>query len=280
MRLICLMCFVFMCNLICFGDSFSIYLENDLLHDTDSFYTHGTRISFSKNDEVEYVIGQHLYTPTDITVEKLILGDRPYAGWLYVGFLLKEIEDWIIECTIGVIGPSACGEEIQTFVHEMVDSETPKGWDNQIDDEFVFQTLWEKYFNIVNKNNFSIKPYGCFAGGNVFMYIGGGVNVMFGKNVPKTILNSDITMSVSKKSYFYGFMGAECRNVFRNSFLDTLINDNTIVEKENIVSDLKYGISIGNDKFSIDITQIHRSKEFVEQIKPETFNSLKFSWHF
>ena len=38
-----------------------------------------------------------------------------------------------------MVGPAALGEETQSFVHSLIDSEEPEGWNTQINNEIVFK---------------------------------------------------------------------------------------------------------------------------------------------
>ena len=94
----------------------SIQFENDFFGGgSDRHFTHGTRLEcltqpikwitdaadkipwFSSEKALKnpkdalkarasFSIGQNIYTPEDISNPELILDDRPYAGWLYLGF--------------------------------------------------------------------------------------------------------------------------------------------------------------------------------------------------
>ena len=159
----------------------SIQLENDLWGSgKDRHYTHGTKISvmpairacewlrnslsvipfFIQHDEtaLEFSVGQNLFTPDDIEREDLIEYDRPFAGWLYTSITaLSMIEDCgsfrsgnTFEISLGIVGPSAKGEDVQRVVHEIVDTRKPRGWDNQLSDEpgfvLTYTRLWEHLF--------------------------------------------------------------------------------------------------------------------------------------
>src|SRR5690242_20412325 len=86
--------------------------DNDLFMRADGHYTHGTRFALlppaaprnasivrglfsllvpsvgadAQTARVGFVLGQSIFTPKDTTRSDPIDRDRPYAGWLYVGF--------------------------------------------------------------------------------------------------------------------------------------------------------------------------------------------------
>ena len=101
--------------------TWSLYWENDYLAKTDSNYTNGGRLTWTSpwiswkpdGDSVQpgttpwyhsltkampffyapgfqsamfLAVGQSIYTPDDLSRQDLIVDDRPYAGYLYLGF--------------------------------------------------------------------------------------------------------------------------------------------------------------------------------------------------
>ncbi len=96
---------------------------------------------------ITYVAGQNLFTPDKITERGLIVRDRPYAGWLYVGFALHRVGgDTLdtVELDVGVVGPSALGRQTQIAWHEQVNIGLPQGWDNQLHDEPAVLVTFER----------------------------------------------------------------------------------------------------------------------------------------
>jgi lipid A 3-O-deacylase len=96
-------------------------------------------------------IGQHLFTPGNITNPQPILDDRPYAAWLYVGTRLELLQPLresgfprgffhTFELQLGTLGPRAAGEWAQRNFHRLLsDQDEPLGWDNQLPNEFGVQ---------------------------------------------------------------------------------------------------------------------------------------------
>ena len=142
----------------------TLALENDLTNDTDRYFTNGIRLSRTSRigDVPEAVvdaarpligtlgsvrwtvgIGQNMYTPSDIRIKDPDPDDQPYAGWLYgtVG-VLNDLAtgggrrtQTSVQLSLGVVGPSALGEQAQKFVHSIINSPEPQGWDHQLHDE-------------------------------------------------------------------------------------------------------------------------------------------------
>ncbi len=149
------------------GAVFTVIEENDLVVDTDRHYTQGIKLSYLHEDgylplgsgwlndalpkpglvpeaaKFGYSIGQNIYTPGNINTQQLLANDRPYAGWLYLGFILQRrgksfgdhptLED--IELELGVVGPASLADRAQTWVHEIRGSGKPLGWEHQLKNE-------------------------------------------------------------------------------------------------------------------------------------------------
>lgn len=86
-------------------------------------------------------LGQEIYTPSNIKL--LQAGDgppeRPYAGWLYGGFVHRSHRaDGSIRSfgiNIGCLGPCAGGEWTQKQLHRLIDQPQPRGWSRQVHNE-------------------------------------------------------------------------------------------------------------------------------------------------
>ena len=138
--------------------------------------------------------GQNIYTPEDITQTELIVDDRPYAGVTYfsAGFHSRTIEYLdSLELYIGLVGPNSYAEQVQTWWHELIGSEIPQGWDNQLNNEPVIGITYE------HKRKLLIYDYGHGLGldtsmhlggglGNAYTYANGGMGARGGFNLPRT----------------------------------------------------------------------------------------------
>ncbi|MEM6987581.1 MAG: lipid A deacylase LpxR family protein [Pseudomonadota bacterium] len=156
-------------------------LDNDLFVGSDDGYTNGLYVSLFEVNESElnpptrpdfwvypllwsmpsagalgavnaYTIGQTMSTPSDITIANPADDDLPYSA------LLAMTNSYVVanpvyadraSTTVGIVGPSALGEEAQKFVHQLIGSDEPLGWGTQLKDELVFQfsraRVWRKW---------------------------------------------------------------------------------------------------------------------------------------
>lgn len=82
--------------------------------------------------------GLTVFTPQELSNRALQVGDRPYASLLYVAnTAVNVVPDrdvaYLSTLTLGVIGAPVV-EQVQQGLHDVLSSEEPVGWENQISD--------------------------------------------------------------------------------------------------------------------------------------------------
>ncbi len=139
-----------------------------------------------------FSLAQGLFTPTDSTRTDLIAGDRPYAGVLLATFGYNARNGARLRTTqlsLGMVGPSAQGKQVQDAVHNLLGDEKFMGWDNQLHDEPVFRLLHERMRRWPADGNagswgWDAIGHGGGALGNLTTYANGGAEVRFGWKLP------------------------------------------------------------------------------------------------
>jgi hypothetical protein len=310
------------------GYVISIQFENDFFGGgTDRHFSHGTRIecltgpiqwmsdaadklpwfrserarSSPKDDlkaRASFSLGQNIYTPEDTTTTQLIPDDRPYAGWLYMGFGLVANQGTHrydkLELEIGMVGPYSFAEDVQTFWHSLLGLQVPRGWDNQLKNEPGAVLYYEQTRRFEKQNigwglDVDVLPFFGGALGNVFTYAAAGITLRLGTELEDDFGPPRIRPSLPGSSYFrpekgfnwYVFAGLEGRAVLTNIFLDgNTFTDSHSVDKKPFVGDLQAGIVLQLDRFRITYTQIFRTKEFDGQNDGDLFGSVSLSYHF
>lgn len=305
---------------------FSIQYENDLFspNNGDRYYTSGIQLTMLKKQEsptwltkvakwtpfyqqgnelnlVKYTVGQKMFTPDDIEAFALQVNDRPYAGYLYFGASVmsqlshtKNVDHGNqFEITLGLIGPSALAEEVQTFGHKLTSSPIPNGWHNQLKDELAlglsYSRFWRRVKPLSDGLQFGVNPQVSAAVGNVYTY--GAVGVMFrlGKNLRQDLSPPNIRPGFPGVTYFkkrkqfnwYVYLGAESRLVFRNIFLDgNTFADSHKVEKEPLVGDIQYGLVFIIDNMRIALSSLTRTDEYTTQKEITNYGAINFSFQY
>lgn len=224
--------------------------------------------------------GQNFYTPTDISVAALIPDDRPYAAWLYYAWLVNIRNDTDadplvtrpvenrFEFQVGILGEAAGGEFVQKEFHRLIGDEIPQGWDNQLDFEPAFNLIyvWRKR---IGNRNFDAVPHWGGGLGTVTTHLNAGLTLRAGFNIsdfpqlqiPETV--AGVGREDPERWEAYLFAGFDARLVAHNIFLDgNHFTDSHSVERENVVHDLKAGVSVRYCGWRFDYTFVRRSKEF------------------
>lgn len=313
-----------------YNGAFVFYLENDVFNNTDRYYTNGVKLlwisgdlnNYSEDkrlpawsrDKIESLpvvnkektiknialsFGQNIYTPMDISRSDLIEDDRPYAGYTYLGIALhSRSSDSLdtLEFDIGIVGPDSYAKDVQVKVHNIIESEDPKGWNHQLKNEPVLNIIYEKKYRLFHLG-FGESPEFDFishiggAAGNAYTYLNFGFETRLGINLPfdfgtgliRPAGDSSIP-SVHKGKSPFGFhiFGAvDSRTMFRNIFLDgNTFTDSHEVNKKTLVSDITVGACMQFRSLKITYSHVYRTKEFESQRDAQIFGSISISYLF
>jgi hypothetical protein len=86
-------------------------------------------------------VGQEIYTPT-VDSEWPIIGERPYAGWLYGRGEVRAGKPRTmrsVDIIVGLTGPPSLAEAVQNGFHHLIPGfRQPLGWANQLPTEIGF----------------------------------------------------------------------------------------------------------------------------------------------
>jgi hypothetical protein len=303
--------------------------ENDMLAGTDKYYTNGVRLSYTSPalrdqipwaaDALEWLypfdpgagarlhvsLGQNMFTPSDIEIAELIPDDRPYAGWLYAGIALNvearqdffgKQFNWIdaLEMELGVVGPASLAEETQKFVHDLIGSPEPKGWDNQLENEPGLLIVLERKLRTPPLSWGSLQtdaiPSVSVSLGNIetsaslggIIRLGQGLEADYGPPMIRPNLAGRTFFKHSPRTFnWYLFAGAEGRLVARDIFLDgNTFRDSHSVDKKHVVGTFQAGAVGVYHNVRLTFSYIMRSKEFETQGSPDRYGAISVSYRF
>lgn len=236
-----------------------------------------------------YVLGQQIFTPRNIETRAPIPGDRPYAGYLYGGVYWQRQaayrgrDDAAVfdhfELNLGVVGDSSLAEDVQDYVHETFNSRIPRGWDNQLKDEFAYQFYYRRKWRF-DSGEFSLPllgdletqiiPHVGIALGSVHRYAEAGLTARVGFHLPddfgsgrindlKSATASDDDPGALPQGwawYAWGRVGA--RYVEHNTFLDgsNTRNPSPSIDKEPFLLEAQIGLALSyhDGPYSVDLT--------------------------
>ena len=313
--------------------TFTVYMENDLFAGTDRYYTSGVKMSWSSADlakfsdtpyaspllpvlnripfvneeafqkNLVFALGQNIYTPDDTSSFELVEGDRPYAGWLYIGIGLvwknADVRNSLV-LNIGVVGSWSLAEEAQRFVHEARQLDVPNGWDNQLHNELGVELVYERSWRWPRHErrvgfDWELIPHAGLAVGNVHTYANLGGEFRAGLNLPDDFGTASIGPAATTSTPVEGgqqadrargfdlglylFARAEGRVVAHNIFLDgNTFGDGPSVDHRWLVGDFSVGASLNYKNTKFTYALVYRTKEFEGQEEAQLFGSISVNF--
>ncbi|MBU2053552.1 MAG: lipid A deacylase LpxR family protein [Proteobacteria bacterium] len=313
--------------------TFSFYFENDLFFNTDQHYTNGVKLTWISPDLTSYAeseklpdwshryirmlpfinesglkrnvafsIGQAMFTPAHTEREDLIVNDRPYAGWTYLGVAFHSKNDRRLdsmEIQLGLVGPESFAEFTQKEVHTLRGFPISRGWNNQLRNEpglnFFYARKWRVFDTGLEKGlGFDMLTLMGGALGNIHTYANAGLEMRFGWNIPVDFGDSQIQpasssndpvtvgdprLSASKGYSMYLYTTVGGRAVLRDIFLDgNTFAQSHSVDKNHFVANAAFGFSVIFRRFKLSLAKVICTKEFKGQQDEQRFGSITLSF--
>ena len=301
---------------------FNLYFENDIFAATDHQYTSGVELNliyhvqnpssaiydflfldYGKIDTyISFSLANQIFTPFDINETKLIIDDRPYAGWTFFETgIHKSSKDHLrsMYLQIGMVGPAAMGEEIQNTIHKITDSDPAMGWDNQLENElginFRYVHKWRFVPPNIGNAESAFIPYLEGDLGNISIQATAGFAIRFGWNIPKDygvstvdtggedgipVYDEFALMRKQRWSFSFNFSGA-VSGVVRDIFLDgNTFRESHSVEKEPFVLCAGFGFSMRYANLMIDFIQMSNTRKFKLEKDMHSVGTVVASWLF
>lgn len=298
---------------------FNVVIENDIFAGSDSDYTNGVRFAWLSSEEnmpswiksvagvlpiagdgnkrISVAAGQSMFAPEDLSRQDLVAGDQPYAGWLYgsVGMVSdtgKTLDNMVL--TLGMVGPASLAEPTQKFVHKVIDSPEPSGWDHQLKNEpgiiLTYERKWRSIYEISPLGlSADITPHAGVNLGNINTDATVGATFRLGYDLPADYGPPRIRPSLPGSDFFvpteelggYLFTTIAERAVARNIFLDgNTFTDSPSVDKKYFVTSLQVGAAVTYGETRLSYTQVFMTKEYDTQKNPSLFGALTLSHRF
>ena len=308
----------------------TLQLENDRLARTDRHYTHGSRLTWvsetgkfipgwadgfldwlygfvggGARKQIGFALGQNIYTPEDISTAGLVPGDRPYAGWLYVGLSLHATNTETIgarefdvldtmEVDVGIVGPQSFAEDVQTAVHEVIGVGRANGWDNQLKNEPGIVLLFERKWRARSPFRLGVLevdaiPHAGASLGNIWTGANVGVTVRLGQDLsvdfgPPHIrphLSGLQSFDSARSFAWYLFARAAVRRLERKIFIAGItFAHSRRVHHELWIGGFPVGLAVVIGRVRIAFTHAFRTREFRGQSRSDRFGALSVSWKF
>ncbi|MBW6398186.1 lipid A deacylase LpxR family protein [Roseomonas sp. HJA6] len=301
--------------------TFTFTYENDLLAGTDRYYTSGFQAAWRSTPFTApswagfltdgsalvfpdggaprwgVAFGQNIFTPDDTLLRNPDPTDRPYAGWLYGAFNISSTSPTSygsIELQLGVVGPSALGEQTQNNVHDFLNIDRAYGWNYQLKDEpgvnLILTRQWRYNSEPVwDDVAIGFVPSLTASVGNVQTYASAGLMVRAGNDLTADFGPPRMRPSVTGSAFYdadrrwgwYVFAGFDVRAVAHDIFLDgNTWRDSRSVEKENLVGEASAGFAFFMPFARLTLSYAARTREFQTQQESAQFGSISLSFQF
>jgi len=243
-------------------------------------------------------VGLALFTPTEHEATGLQPADRPYAAVLLagVGYTARSGDHLrSAQLRIGMVGPSVRGGQLQNAVHTLTGSEKWRGWANQLQDEPVFQLLYERLrrwsgpssadglgTDVIAHWGGSLGSFQTYANAGFEWRIGRNLPADFGSDPMRPAARSDGGLRRTARdgtTDVHLFASVDLRAVARNITLDgNTWRESARVDKRGFVVDSGIGVSVVGSDWTLTFARYIRSREFAGQKDRPVFGSLALSY--
>lgn len=264
---------------------FGINYENDYFTQTDEYYTQGIKLEavgpvfryspimwllpYLKHTTIQYGLTavQDCFTPTSISSDSILRGDRPFAGYIYLGhtktsFDYAKKQALTAEVDVGEIGQCAECEAEQKEIHKYGNNIQPTGWQYQIGTGLYlnYKLRYEKA--IYADTAIDIDATGQISMGTVYDNALAGITLHLGK------MQSYFIGNHTSKFQLYGIVQAWVEGVGYNGTLEgALFTHNSIytISPKALTPILfgdSYGVCLSYHKTSVTYSVTHITNEF------------------
>ena len=244
-------------------------------------------------------VGQLLYTPTDRNRTDLIADDRPYAAALLLSFGYNARKGDRLRTTqlrLGMVGPSAFGEQVQNRWHDVIGSDRFDGWDHQLRDEPVLQLIHERRKRLGRRETpggwgWDLTRHWGGSLGNFATYANVGGEWRFGLRLPDDFgtaplrpageNNAPVRVLADFRWNGHLFVAVDARWVLYDITLDgNTFKSSHSVDKRPMVADIGYGVALHRGHWRFALARYHRTREFDGQEDIPVYGTFTIGRHF
>jgi hypothetical protein len=232
-----------------YNEQLELRHDNDFFMLTDRYYSSGLFLTYRKllskgifkenQEQLEFTIGQEVYTPSQTQSTNSALFDRPYAGFTGLrgtwSTSMPKNQLFKTSFLVGVAGLNSGAGGFQRWYHQAIAISDSPLWIDEVNDSFHLNA----YISYVKEWQIAPEPFGIFwaiqpnaAVGSRDIYIEPETILYFGRRneVAKSIAYNRLG-STDREIYFA--LRASYRNVFYNGLIEgNLFGDNSPVLKD------------------------------------------------
>jgi len=232
-----------------------------------------------------YEFGQRLYTPDTTSGRIPSPEERPFAGWLYgavTGRILGPRTSRSLRLEIGVTGPPSFGEETQRFVHWVIQTYKPQGWDDQLPFEPAILVRYEERHRVLERlrddgsSSTDIIATGGALLGNLRTGLEAALTARVGRALPHPWLRQNTPAS---RFAPFAFIEARGRWTAHDLFLDgTVFRESRGVERQSLTAGWSAGVAADYRDFRARIELVGEGRQYLTQPEPHRYFSISLTW--
>lgn len=284
----------------------TLQIENDAVSTyrgtSDFYYTSGLRLGyvspttavpaflaeFGRNiwgdgtQRISVNLSQSIFSPRNTQVRFPDPRDRPYAGYLHAdAALIHDTADTrtTLGVSLGIVGPSALGEQVQNGFHNAIGDTPNRGWKSQLKDEPAVEILLEQTYRIpvtrFGSVEIDVLPALTAGIGTVRDYVQVGGTVRFGQGLGsdfgapriRPALSGGDAYTPNRSFAWYVFAGLDGQAVARDLFLDgsTFRANSAHTTKRFFIGEAQAGLAVMAYGVRLTYTHVFQTPSFDRQ---------------
>lgn len=283
--------------------------DNYVLQLRDGYYTNGLMLRFSHAATARptanrlskavhsYELGQHIFNPVRYDSINIATQDRPFAGYLY-GRFSRQLFYRNNAClqfsgSLGVVGPASGAKQIQRWYHNAIGIYDVEGWGNQLKNEWHLQgsvqyvrSFWhraqaQRRYDIATTTEANL--------GNAFVNAQAGLLLRAGlmeayqnsAHFNGRVSRKDADAPMHHKELYYFVQPTLQWQGYNASLQGGMLRSNKgpkTVAIEPWVWQVQTGFKLAQNRWTLGMHYVYRSKQAVGQLRSEKFLSIQIAY--
>ena len=283
----------------------TLQVENDAVSTyrgtSDQYYTSGVRLGYvapttatpdfltefgrtvwgDGTQRISVQLAQSIFTPRNTQARPPDPRDRPYAGYLHAdAALIHDTTDTrsVLQVSLGVVGPSALGEQVQNGFHGLIGDTPNRGWKSQLRDEPAVEVLLEQTYRLPVTRFSGVEvdalPALTAGIGTVRDYVQVGGTVRFGQGLDSDFgaprirpgLSGSDAYTPTRPFAWYVFAGLDGQAIGRDIFLDgSTFRNSPHTTKRAFLGEAQAGLAVMAFGVRLTYTQVFQTPSFDRQ---------------
>lgn len=280
------------------NEQLELIIENDKLVLVDKYYTSGLFLTYKKDLQNNFIfkktedkklqlniiLGNQTYTPSNLTSIDTRDFDRPYAGWLFVKTEIGKINKnsaLFVGFEAGITGEESLSGKLQKWFHRVLNTTNPT-WTQEIEHKFLVNLkaryIMSKTIGKSQAFQFIVEP----SLGTKDIFIENNLGYTFGRFNTFNQSSRNGFLTRINTNEFFGFINVGYKYVVHNTliqgsldFKDSLFTTN----KEPHILGFKVGSVLKLKRSTIRFVYNYNTKE-TPRSSSHSFGSISFSRDF